>query len=213
MVIAGSPCSRLSCLCTVRAVRCPAEEVRVGAADARPDAVDRDELRLTRAAGSLDGRLERLPDSHPASPRYCADGHGAEDAGEWRDAGDADERVRPLTDAEHAEHVAEVRVRLEAARAAGLASDVQHTVDGWGEIWSDERQAAHDALVGDLYSAAEHVPCDRRVIMAGGLPGSGKTTVLHEHAGIDLSQYLMINPDVIKEEMASRGLMPEIEGL
>jgi predicted kinase len=185
----------------------------VGAADARPDVVDRDELRSARAAGSLDGRLERLPDSHPASPRYCADGHGAEDAGEWRDAGDADERVRPLTDAEHAEHVAEVRVRLEAARAAGLASDVQHTVDGWGEIWSDERQAAHDALVGDLYSAAEHVPRDRRVIMAGGLPGSGKTTVLHEHAGIDLSQYLMINPDVIKEEMASRGLMPEIEGL
>ena len=28
-----------------------------------------------------------------------------------------------------------------------------------------------------------------------------------------MSQYLMINPDDIKEEMARRGMVPEIEGL
>jgi predicted ABC-type ATPase len=197
----------------VRAVRCPAEEVRVGAADARPDVVDRDELRSARAAGSLDGRLERLPDSHPASPRYCADGHGAEDAGEWRDAGDADERVRPLTDAEHAEHVAEVRVRLEAARAAGLSTEQQHTIDAKHKIWSDERQALHDEVIDDLYAKASAVPCEQKAVIAGGLPGSGKTTVLAEHAGFDPSRFMTINPDLIKEEIARRGLIPHIGGL
>jgi predicted kinase len=185
----------------------------VGAADARPDVVDRGELRSARAAGSLDGRLERLPDSHPASPRYCADGHGAEDAGEWRDAGDADERVRPLTDAEHAEHVAEVRVRLEAAREAGEATHLRFTTDEHHEVWSYERRLIHDELVDDLFGAASSIPNEHVAIISGGLPGAGKTTVLAASAGIDTSRYLMINPDLIKEEMARRDLIPEITGL
>ena len=49
--------------------------------------------------------------------------------------------------------------------------------------------------------------------MAGGLGGAGKTTILTEHADIDLTQYLMINPDNIKEEMARRGMIPDIDGL
>jgi predicted kinase len=57
------------------------------------------------------------------------------------------------------------------------------------------------------------VPCERRAILAGGLPGAGKTTVLEQHAGIDRSQYLTINPDEIKSEMAKRGMIPEVAGL
>ncbi len=49
--------------------------------------------------------------------------------------------------------------------------------------------------------------------MAGGLGGAGKSTVLEGHAGIERSQYLTINPDEIKEEMAQRGLVPHVEGL
>ena len=33
------------------------------------------------------------------------------------------------------------------------------------------------------------------------------------HAGIDLSKYLTINPDEIKEEMARRGMIPEVDKL
>ncbi len=57
------------------------------------------------------------------------------------------------------------------------------------------------------------MPCDFRAIIAGGLGGSGKSTILGQHAGIDRSQYLTINPDDIKEEMALRGLIPQVEGL
>ncbi len=52
-----------------------------------------------------------------------------------------------------------------------------------------------------------------KAIIIGGLAGAGKTTILEKHAGVDLSQYLIINPDNFKEELAQRGLIPEVEGL
>jgi len=154
------------------------------------------------AATALDRRLERLPEGHPSSPGYP---DGPSDRGL--------DTPGPLTDVEHAEHVADVKARLEKARAAGLDTKVQHTLDAKQEIWSDEREDIHDAIIDDLYAAAATVPRDGEAILAGGLAGSGKTTVLARHAGIDLSRYLMINPDLIKEEMSQRGLVPEVEGL
>jgi predicted ABC-type ATPase len=78
-----------------------------------------------------------------------------------------------------------------------------------------ERRACReqDQIVHDLYAAAHDVPCERKAIIAGGLGGAGKTTVLEKQAGIDLSQYLTINPDKIKEELAGRGMLPEVPGL
>jgi Zeta toxin len=45
------------------------------------------------------------------------------------------------------------------------------------------------------------------------MAGAGKTTVLAGHAGIDRAQYLTINPDDIKEELAKRGHIPTVERL
>jgi len=146
----------------------------------------------------LADRLARLPDGHPSKPDRPSDGPG---------------EVRRLTDAEHAAHVADVKCRLTVAEAAGLATHVQHTVDGRGEVWSYDRRLVHDALVQSLYATASRVPCDGHAIVAGGLPGAGKTTVLGQHTRIDLASFLTINPDQIKAEMAQRGLMPEVSGL
>jgi predicted kinase len=176
-------------------------------ADARAELT---ELRSEHAAVSLGRRLGQLPDGHPSSPRYAdAVRHAERTRVEHREA----DRVRPLTDAEHADHVADVRRRLADARAAGLETDAMHTIDTGREVWSDERDAAHQEIVDTLYAQSAQVPCEGKAILAGGLPGAGKTTVLREHAGIDLSQYLMINPDNIKEEMARRGLIPDVPGL
>lgn len=57
------------------------------------------------------------------------------------------------------------------------------------------------------------VPAEGKAIFAGGLGGAGKGTILAEHANIDRSQYVTINPDDIKEEMAKAGMIPEAEGL
>ena len=51
----------------------------------------------------------------------------------------------------------------------------------------------------------------RRSWLAG--YGAGKSTVLDRHADVERSQYLTVNPDDIKEAMAGRGLIPELDGL
>jgi predicted kinase len=170
---------------------------------------DRDELRQ---------RLQRLPPGHPSSPLEADGSPRPPESGlgcrEPSDAGEnraADQQ--PLTDAEHAEHVSEVRARLDKARADGLATDRQHTIDPAREVWSDQRDAMHDSIIDDLYARANDVPCERRAIIAGGLPGAGKSTVLEHYAGIDRSQYLTINPDVVKEQMARRDMIPPVTGL
>jgi hypothetical protein len=172
----------------------------VGAADSRSDLIERNELRAGKAVSSLERRLEQLPDSHPASPRYARDTRAT--------AADA----RPLTDAEHAEHTEAVQARLADAHAGGLDTYIAHTVDARHEVWSRDRRLIHDALIQSLYEQCA-APNDHSAIVTGGLAGAGKTTVLTGHAGVDLSRYLMINPDLIKEEMATRGLVPEVEGL
>lgn len=170
---------------------------------------DRDELRE---------RLQRLPPGHPSSP-VEADGtpKQPEPGLRCRDTSDAhtprEPDRRPLTDAEHAEHVSEVRALLDKARADGLTTDRQHTIDPAREVWSDERDAMHDSIIDDLYARAGDVPCERRAIIAGGLPGAGKSTVLERHAGIDRSQYLTINPDDVKEQMARKDMIPPVIGL
>jgi predicted ABC-type ATPase len=127
--------------------------------------------------------------------------------------GDVPPDVKPLTDTEYAEHVWEVRERLDQAQAAGLATDDKYTIDDDGELWLEEREVFQDAIVKDLYAAAADITSERRAIMAGGLPGAGKTTVLETCTEIDRSRFLTINPDDIKEEMAQRGLIPHVEGL
>jgi predicted kinase len=174
----------------------------MGAADARPELAERDDLRPVRTVGSLERRLERLPDSHPASPRYVRENRAP-----------AEPDFRPLTDAEHADHVKAVERCLADAHVAKLDTYKTHTIDDNHDVWSYDRRLVHDSLIESLYARAANVPSDHEAIVTGGLAGSGKTTVLTEHAGIDLSNYMMINPDLIKEEMATRGLVPEIHGL
>jgi predicted ABC-type ATPase len=158
---------------------------------------------------SLRQRLDQLPDWHPSSPSQPDSRVGHRE----RDFADGPRvRPEPLTDAEHADHVQHIRDELADARVRGLATDVRY-IDPADNRWTTERQLLHRDLVDDLYASAASVPCDRRAIMAGGLGGAGKSTVLDRHTDIDRSQYLTVNPDDIKEAMADRGLIPELDGL
>lgn len=177
-------------------------------------------------ADELRQRLDLLPAGHPSSP-YAADGTarppvtrlrdldpGAADEEDGARADDSpDDPLRPLTDAEWADHVADVRAKLEKAQANGLATDRQYTIDPDRQEWQLSRNRLQANLVADLYQHARDVPCDYQALIAGGLGGAGKSTVLAKHADVDTTKYLVINPDEIKEEMARRELIPEVEGL
>ena len=153
----------------------------------------------------------------PEAPTYdptmstpaTADG----EASRPEDSGPIGDQTRLLSDSEWAEHITEVRDGLSKAYEQNLNTDFVYTINGAGEVWLEQRERLHDAILEDLYGRATNVPCDSMAIVAGGLGGAGKTTVLTQQAGIDMSEYLMINPDDIKEEMACRGMIPEIDGL
>ncbi len=171
-----------------------------------------------RSADSLRQRLDHLPPGHPSSP-HDADGSHREPTRRLRDPdtrGDAtvptDQSLLP-SDIEWSEHQAEVRSSLATADYSGLQTDHGLTTDKDRKIWTAERNRAQGELVAEMYEQAKNVPCEGLGIIAGGLPGAGKSTILSKQAGIDLSKYLTINPDDIKEKMAKRDMIPHVEGL
>jgi predicted ABC-type ATPase len=151
-------------------------------------------------------------DTKPTEPRTRFE-YAGEASKPARDISPAGDRARPLTDQEWTEHLVEVREGLGDAQGKGRTTRRLYTIDPGRRVWAADRNRVQGSLVADLYEEAKDVPCDHRAIVAGGLAGAGKTTVLTQHAGIDLSKYLTINPDNIKEEMARRGMIPEVNGL
>src|SRR5215469_4216953 len=154
-------------------------------------------------------RLSNLEPGHPSSPW---DEHGAPRPPAPR-LSDLERAEPPLSDAAYAEHRDEVAKILREAHGAAAAVREAQTINPDNDIWTDDRIARQDVIVGELYAAAAGVPCEGKAIIAGGLGGSGKTTVLARHAGVDLSQYFTVNPDQCKEELARRGMLPKVAGL
>jgi predicted ABC-type ATPase len=103
--------------------------------------------------------------------------------------------------------------RIDEAEKRGLETDAAHMVDRQRKIWTAERNDLHDEIIESLYGKGADVPREGKAVIIGGLGGAGKTTVLERFAGFDLSRYIMINPDRIKEDLAERGLIPPVEGL
>jgi zeta toxin len=161
---------------------------------------DRDELKQ---------RMNQLEPGHPSSP-WNDDGTPRDPAPRLRDLEQSETR---LSDADYAAHLTEVVKAIDEARATGRTTEKIFTINPDEDIWTENRARVHAQIIEDVYSKATEVPCNREAIMAGGLAGAGKTTLLSGQAGYDLSKYLTINPDTFKEELAKRGLLPELDGL
>lgn len=111
------------------------------------------------------------------------------------------------------DHTAQIAQRIDKAIADGLQTDKTWTVDGDGETYYPDRAAKHKEIVDELAAKYSDVPNQGKMVIAGGLGGAGKSTVLQKFAGIDQSKYATINPDDIKEIMAEKGMVPQVEGL
>lgn len=112
-----------------------------------------------------------------------------------------------LTPQQAAERASKVEKVIEAARRADISGIKAPKVTG--DEWQD-RAAALRELAADMYRTYAGVPADRKAVFSGGMTGSGKTTALKRVA--DPSQYVMINADDAKEEMAKRGWIPDVPG-
>lgn len=120
----------------------------------------------------------------------------------------------PLTDQEYEAHIQRVGATLERELAAGHSTDVVHTHGGAGAVYTPERAQMHKDLVDYVWSRdGDHVPREGKSVLAGGLMGAGKSTVLGGHAGINTKDYLTLDPDALKAEFIKRGMVPQVEGL
>lgn len=120
----------------------------------------------------------------------------------------------PLTDKEYSTYTRNVATTLDRELAAGRTTDVMHTHGGAGVAYTPQRAALHKDIVDSVWARnGAHIPREGRSILAGGLMGAGKSTVLGQHAGIDTSQYLTVDPDALKEEFIKRDMVPKVEGL
>lgn len=120
-------------------------------------------------------------------------------------------RPRRMTDSEF-------RARQERVERAitenydALATERTHrSPDG---VWRADRDAIHREIAESLYRDAvkRGVPADGTALVLGGLGGSGKSTVVGQHLGINPEQFVTLNPDEAKVELARRDLVPEIPG-
>jgi Zeta toxin len=79
-------------------------------------------------------------------------------------------------------------------------------------IWAPERNRVQGELVAAVYQGDTSIPADRRAVVVAGLPGADTAAALAS-ARIDPLRYLTVSLDAIKEEMAARSLIPQVEGL
>lgn len=119
-------------------------------------------------------------------------------------------KLTPMTDEEYTEHAAKVAKTVSAAFKSGKSTAALMSRSG---VWPKDRAARHDEIMSEVIAGFESVPQDRKGVIAGGLPGSGKSTVLAEHAGLKEGEWVVVNPDDFKDKLAEKGMVPEIEGL
>lgn len=135
-------------------------------------------------------------------------------SGTWKLDQQASTGPGSLTDAEYEEHTSQIEAKLAEAFSDGQATDVVHTIGHDGQSWTPERAKLHNEIINEMWQAnGAHVPTEGRAVLAGGLGGAGKSTVLKGYAGIDATQYFTINSDDVKEAMAARDMIPKVEGL
>ena len=84
--------------------------------------------------------------------------------------------------------------------------------EGYGVIWTGERNRQQGLLVAGMYRAAAGVPCERSAVIVGGLPGADKDAAL-DRSGVDRSRYLTVSVGAVLDRMAGAGLIPESDGL
>lgn len=110
---------------------------------------------------------------------------------------------------ERAEFVEAVTARM---KALGYETNkVYQEKVGDTTAYTKDRLKLHDEIISHFEAKFAGIPAQKQAYVAGGLGGAGKGSILKELR--ISSRYATINPDDVKEHMASLGLVPKIQGL
>lgn len=119
----------------------------------------------------------------------------------------AEGEYQPLTDEQHALHTSQLEQKLHQAHGDGLATDQAHTLDGTGHMWHPDRASVHADIVRDYLDKQVDVPSQRSAVLLGGLPSAGKSSLLRSH-----KDHAIVSHHTFTEELARRGMIPEVAG-
>lgn len=122
-----------------------------------------------------------------------------------------DGTYKPWTPDEHASHARYAEDTL-AGSVTGKSTAQTHTLDSQGQVWHPDRAALHKDIVQQALEKAVNVPSGRSGILVGGVAGSPKRSATRL-ALPNPQDYVHVDHDRIKEDMALRGMVPEVRGL
>lgn len=118
---------------------------------------------------------------------------------------------KPWTPDEHESHARFAEDAVAGALRGGKATSHTETYDGRGQVWKPDRAAVHRDIVQEHMQRAEKIPSGHRAVLVGGIPGRARDSVAKQAA--PEKDYLHVSTDAIKEDLARRGLVPEVSGL
>lgn len=146
-----------------------------------------------------------------------------DDKGEWTSGGAGDSPsptpssdLASMTPDELTEHMADVVERQAVGIAGGLDTRATYDmVNGQVGRYTEARQQEQQKII-DGFLNKPGVQSDHQLLIMAGLPGSGKTTFLSNHAqslGIDSKSYVDVNPDEVRTAMQTAGMVPDYSDL
>lgn len=100
----------------------------------------------------------------------------------------------------------------------GKTSSIIHSeekiVDGQViRVYKEERKRLHNEIVQKFKDRFKNAKKDGKVVFSAGLPGAGKTTILTEHSGVNLDDYVTVSSDDFKEEFAEKDLTETFDNI
>ncbi|KAA8828166.1 zeta toxin family protein [Bifidobacterium myosotis] len=122
---------------------------------------------------------------------------------------------RPLTDFERERRREYIRRVVDATRG----HDTRDTLTAGTGRYPEWRRRIHREIIDAAFARADRVGLHRRALMSGGLGGSGKSSTLaspgfrERFPGFRPDEWLTLNNDDVKEELAKRGCVPHVRGL
>lgn len=136
---------------------------------------------------------------------------------QWRPGGSGDENTLggryagKGTDAGRVPRQQVAADLVQAALKAGLSTDDRFENGSHGPHghWAPERELLHQKIVDEILKENAHVPKDARAVIMGGLPGSGKSSMLESSTTINAKDFVTINPDDIKERLIAHDALPD----
>lgn len=97
-------------------------------------------------------------------------------------------------------------------RTASYVNKAINNGDSTENLYGDEfkpRQKIHRDIIDEYIELALAHPVEKRSVVIGGLPSSGKSRYLDTHC----KDYAVVSPDFFKQVLVERGLVPDIDNV